>query len=273
MAGLGWMPASWALTIAMTLILAQAVASRRGDTSWRTGGAFAEIALMLTLYAAWHYAGAASLGGLEDAYRSGLRLAELESALGWPTEAALQQPVLGHEWVMRVSDAYYAGMHVPIVLVTLGWVLMFHRRDWPFVRTTLVLTTAACLVIQYKPVAPPRLLPSLGVVDTALRDGLSVYDGIPGGNQLSAMPSIHLAWAAAVALFIIVASASPWRWLALGYPLVTLWVVVVTGNHFIIDGVAAVVLLAIAAGVAWLFPSQRPGRAGEPANRVTWSAG
>jgi hypothetical protein len=34
--------------------------------------------------------------------------------------------------------------------------------------------------------------------------------------------------------------------------------VVVTGNHFIIDGVVAYILLAAAVGVTCLFPSQRP---------------
>ncbi len=48
--------------------------------------------------------------------------------------------------------------------------------------------------------------------------------------------------------------------LALGYPLATLWVTVVTGNHLTIDGVAAFALLAVAAGVTIRFPSQRPER-------------
>ena len=61
-----------------------------------------------------------------------------------------------------------------------------------------------------------------------------------------------------MALIIIVAARSPWRWLALLYPIATLWVVVVTGNHFIIDGVASLVLLGIAVGITMLFPSQRP---------------
>jgi hypothetical protein len=109
-------------------------------------------------------------------------------------------------------------------------------------------------------VAPPRLLPSLGIIDTAQLTGLSVYQAIPGANQYAAMPSVHCGWSAAVAFFIIVVARSPWRWLAVLYPLATLWVVVVTGNHFIIDGVVAYILLAAAAGITCLFPSQRPER-------------
>jgi membrane-associated phospholipid phosphatase len=74
------------------------------------------------------------------------------------------------------------------------------------------------------------------------------------------MPSVHVAWAAAVALVVVVVARTRWRWLAVGYPLVTMWVVIVTGNHFTIDGIAAIGILA-AAATACLWPSQRPSRA------------
>jgi hypothetical protein len=172
----------------------------------------------------------------------------------------MQAPVLGHEWIMRAADTYYAAAHVTVFIMTLAWVFVRHRGDWPFARTTVFLTTGACLLIQYKPVAPPRLIPGLGVVDTAARTGLSVYSAIPGANQYSAMPSVHIAWAAAVALLIIVIARSPWRWGALMHPLATTWVVVVTGNHYLMDAVVAVILLAGACVVALAIPSQRPQR-------------
>ena len=60
------------------------------------------------------------------------------------------------------------------------------------------------------------------------------------------MPSVHVGWALIVALAVITVSRSRWRWLAAGYPLLTLLVVVVTANHFWLDGVAAAVLVAAA---------------------------
>ena len=153
---------------------------------------------------------------------------------------------------------YYTSLHIPVFVVTLLWVLLFRRESWAFARTTVVLLTGMCLAIQFIPVAPPRLLPVLGIVDTAKENGRSVYALVAGANEYAAMPSVHIAWASAVALIIIVAARSPWRWLALVYPFATLWVVVVTGNHFIIDGVASVALLGVAVGITMLFPSQRP---------------
>jgi len=97
-------------------------------------------------------------------------------------------------------------------------------------------------------VAPPRLLPLTGMTDTGLAYGQSVY-GTHGGidaDQLSAMPSIHIGWALLVALVVVATARTRWRWLALAYPVLTTLAVVVTANHFWLDGIAAAVVLALA---------------------------
>jgi len=257
--GLDWLPWRWALLIALAMSVVMITA--RTQPRWRSLSSGAgEVALLMVAYAAWQYAGSLTFGGLDQAVASGRQIARLEEALGWPSGAAMQGQILGHEQVMRIADTYYATAHITVFILTLSWVFLRHREDWPFTRTTVFLTTGACLLIQYKPVAPPRLIPELGVVDTAARTGLSVYTAIPGANQYSAMPSVHIAWSAAVALLIIVIAQSPWRWLALAHPLVTTWVVVVTGNHYLLDAAVAVILLAVASAVALAIPSQRPQR-------------
>ncbi|MBK9739241.1 MAG: inositol phosphorylceramide synthase [Actinobacteria bacterium] len=258
-AGFGWMPWRTALVVAAVLLVLMGLfsLSQRTRPSVRILG---EVAVILGLYAAWQYVGAMSRSGLDQAAQAGLWLADIERFLGWPTEASLQQPILGNDGLVAAADTYYASLHAPVFIVTLIWVLALHRRDWPFTRTVAILVTGACLLVQFKPVAPPRLLPSLGIIDTALENGRSVYAAVPGANQLSAMPSVHIAWAGAVALFVIVSARSSWRWLALAYPGITLWVVVVTGNHFIVDGLVALILLAVAVAVTVSIPSQRPER-------------
>lgn len=262
---LTWLPWRQAIALAVLLLAVSLVADivRRRSAGDRprlasTSVVAREAALVLVLYAAWQYIGGLTVGDLTGADAAGLWLADLESALGWPREAAIQQAVLGNDTLIALADWYYTSLHIPVFVVTLLWVLVLRRETWPFARTTVAILTGMCLVIQFIPVAPPRLLPSLGIVDTAALNGRSVYALVPGANEYSAMPSVHIAWAAAVALIIIVAARTPWRWLALLYPITTLWVVVVTGNHFIIDGVAAVALLGIAVGITCLFPSQRP---------------
>jgi hypothetical protein len=57
------------------------------------------------------------------------------------------------------------------------------------------------------------------------------------------MPSLHVGWALAIALAQMAVTAGRLRWLWLFHPLVTALVVVVTGNHYWLDGAVAVALL------------------------------
>src|SRR5262249_50250924 len=128
------------------------------------------------------------------------------------------------------------------------WMFIRHRDNYPQVRNTMVLVTGAALAIQLVPVAPPRLTPGLGFVDTGQLYHLSVYAkvGAPGPDQLSAMPSVHVAWALLVALGVVVFSTSKWRWLIITHPSVTILAVVATANHWWLDGIVAAQLIGIA---------------------------
>jgi hypothetical protein len=44
---------------------------------------------------------------------------------------------------------------------------------------------------------------------------------------------------------VITASRRRWRWLAAGYPVLTMLVVVVTANHFWLDGIVSALLVAL----------------------------
>jgi hypothetical protein len=104
-----------------------------------------ESALILALYAAWQYIGSLSIGGLDQADAAGLWLADVESFLRWPSEAAMQQAVLGNEAIIRFADFYYTTAHIPVFLIALVWVLLLRRDSWAFTRTTVAITMAVCL--------------------------------------------------------------------------------------------------------------------------------
>jgi membrane-associated phospholipid phosphatase len=70
--------------------------------------------------------------------------------------------------------------------------------------------------------------------------------GANGPAQLSAMPSVHVAWAVLIGVAIVLVSTSKWRYVFLAHPVITIVVVVVTGNHFWLDGVVGVAVLALA---------------------------
>ena len=128
------------------------------------------------------------------------------------------------------------------------WLFWRHRDVYSRWRNSLAMLTAACLVIRYIRVAPPRFLPELGYVDLATNYGLSVYGpvGTSVSDQFAAMPSIHVGWAALVSFGIVAASTSRWRRVFMAHLVLTVYAVTATGNHWWFDSIAAVVLLAAA---------------------------
>jgi hypothetical protein len=251
-------------------------ASSGGDTArpWprrlaMAAGIAQEAAILLALFALWQLAGSFSLVGPDGALARAQWIWHVERVVHLPSETEIQRAFLGHPLLVQALNLYYASLHFVVLIGCLVWVYARHRRHYPQVRITLVLFTAGALLIQFLPVAPPRMLPGDGMVDTAARYGQSVYGSVAGFNadQLSAMPSVHVGWALLVALVVVQVSGSRWRWLALGYPVLTLLAVVVTANHFWLDGIAAALLLALALLI------QRAGRAARRRLRPRWRRG
>ena len=97
------------------------------------------------------------------------------------------------------------------------------------------------------PLAPPRMFPQWGFIDTMATFGPNAYAGTSGAmaNQFAAMPSLHIGWAALIA-YVIHRTGPRWlAWIATAHLAMTVLVVVVTANHYWIDGVVALMLLAV----------------------------
>jgi len=212
----------------------------------RAVGAFLrETALLLALYGLWQLAGRLSAGGADHARDRAAWIERFEAGVHLPSEAATQQLVLGHPVLVQIANLYYAGVHFPVTIAFLVWLFIWRRGDYSRIRWVLVGTTLACLLIQLMPVAPPRLMP--GFVDTGVAYGQSVYGTGFGADELSAMPSVHVAWAAFVAFYLWRLAGRGWRWLGPVHLVLTVLVVVVTGNHWWLDGIVAGVLLVASA--------------------------
>jgi hypothetical protein len=162
---------------------------------------------------------------------------------------SVQHLITGSSMLTQAANLYYATMHFGALFVFLIWLFVRHRDRYPKVRRVLALTTLVCLAIQLIPVAPPRLLPGYGYVDTAQQYGQSVYSLGFGADQLSAMPSVHVAWAVLIAWATARIGSGPWRWLGTAHAVVTTFVVVATANHFWADGIVAIAVLAACAAL------------------------
>jgi hypothetical protein len=220
----------------------------------RFAGAFLrEAAIIGVLYGCWHLAGRVSVTDVSGAHARARWIERFEHHLLVPSERAVQHAVLGARYVIEAANLYYAAMHMTVMLLFLIWLFARHRTQYRPVRQVLAWTTLGCLLVQLMPVAPPRMLP--GIVDTGMRYGQSVYSTGLAADQLSAMPSVHVAWAVLVGWYAWRISPSRWRYLGPAHAVITVFVVVVTGNHFWLDGIVAVLILA---AVAWAL---RGGRA------------
>jgi len=242
----------WPPAIAVALALWLAVWLTRATTDRRivVARAFAgETALVLALYSLWRVAGTVSVWNVDGALGRGRWIWDLEQALHFPSELRLQQLVMDHPLWIQAANGYYAIAHVPAVIALLLWAFIRHRDRYPHLRNVLALLTGACLAVQLVAVAPPRMFPGLGFVDSGHLYGQSVYTAVGTGvsDQLSAMPSLHVGWAVLVGLTVVMVSTSRWRWLVLAHPVLTLIVVAATANHWWLDGVVAVAILAAAA--------------------------
>ena len=172
-----------------------------------------------------------------------------ERTVRLPSEARLQDWVLHSDAAIRVVNAIYEYVHFPAMLCTLAVLYVRRRGVYRWFRNVLILTTGLALVghIAY-PLSPPRLEPGFGMVDTGTKFGQSAYAGKPGTgftNQLAAMPSMHVAWAALISIAVVLCLRTRWRWLAPAYAVAILLVVVVTGNHYWLDGLVGLALLGL----------------------------
>ena len=242
---LSWSQAAW---LALLLALA-GILIRPAGRHWVVvvTAAARETALVLALFSFWQLAGRLSLLRLDEARGRGLWIWHFERAVHLPSEVTIQRWFLPYPTLIKAFNVYYATMHFPGLIVFLIWLWVRHREHYPPVRNVVAMTTAAYLVIQLIPVAPPRMFQQIGFVDTALRYGQSVYGAVGSGfaDQLSAMPSVHVGWAVLVGAYVITISPSPRRWLVLVHTGLTILIVTVTANHWWLDGIVAVMLLAV----------------------------
>ena len=228
--------------------------------------ALREALVVLTLFQLYRLARLLTADEWSTARANASDVLRLEAGWHLPDERSVQQWALAVDGLAQLANAYYLALHFPVVIGLLVWLFVHRDGAYRWARDLLMLTTSASLVVHLAvPLAPPRMLD--GFVDTGVVHGMSAYDGLTAGsaNQIAAMPSLHVAWSAVVALAVLRVTRSRWRRLVLLHPVLTVLVVVVTANHYWLD--AAVALVLVAAATAML---RR--RTPQPASRASSSA-
>ena len=246
-------------------------AARRGrlDRWWhsRFGASFGrELALVVALLLVYKYGRyLIATHHVDEALRNAREVIGLERALGVFSEARLQDLVERNVTVIRFLNGYYLIAHVAVTVVAFFWLYARHFPMYRRFRNVMVVMTLTGLAVHVGfPLAPPRMFPKFGFVDTAKLFGPAAYgSGSPYkgfANQFAAMPSLHFGWALVIVWAVFLATRSRWRYAVLLHPFLTLAAIVITANHYWIDAFAALVLFAIALTVDHFWERSRTRR-------------
>ena len=208
---------------------------------------------------------------------------DLERDLRLYFEAHLQEWYLDlpGRGLIRAWNVYYGLAHFVVTLGALVLLFRRHPDRYPLWRNALAFTTCLAVIgFAAYSLMPPRLLDDAGkygacplyapqaaaafdrdrpnaevpgcdrygYVDTVARYGGWISFGNEGyedvSNQYAAMPSMHIGWSTWCAFVLVPLARRRWtRVLAAIYPVLTLFCIIVTANHYWIDGLGGLVCL------------------------------
>jgi hypothetical protein len=165
-------------------------------------------------------------------------------------EHSVNHFVASHHWLAYICNYYYSTLHFIVTIAVLVWLYVKHPLRYRAIRSVLVITNLVALVgFWFISVAPPRMLS--GFVDTVVTfhtwGSLASPDLAKESNQFAAMPSLHIGWSLWCAFAIVALAKRTWvRVLGALYPVATLFVIVGTANHYLLDAVGGAVTLVLA---------------------------
>lgn len=242
----------------------------------------------------------------EPAFNHAKAIIQVERNIHLYFEDALQQWYLDlpAHGLIRFWNVYYGLGHFVVTTVALVW--MFRRaparyRLW---RNTLAITTLLALIgFASFSLMPPRLMDDPGLYggcqvyapdavaavdeageppcdDYGYIDTVAVHGGWASfgseqmakvSNQYAAMPSMHIGWSTWCTLVLFPMVRRRWaRALVVAYPLLTLFDIMVTANHYWIDGLGGLACLGVGylmarAATRWWEERRSPPPAQNPA--------
>lgn len=184
------------------------------------------------------------------AFDNALHVIDFQQSLGLMFELEWQQWALGHgDWYITFFNnlyAYYMWWVIGgMMLVAFLAPVRFRYIRRAFYISMLLVTPMYLLY----PLAPPRFMQDYGwaFVDTLAVYGPNYFDdtgAVVQANRYAAMPSMHVGWTTFVAIAVSVLFANPKARVAFVafMALLMSYIVIITGNHYWVDGV-----------VGWMF--------------------
>jgi hypothetical protein len=212
------------------------------------------------------------------AFHNAERVIRFERIIGLYHEESIQQLFLPYRWFIQFWNTYYGTAHFIVTLMVFA--LLFWKRPgvFPVWRNSLAIMTGLAIVgFALFPLMPPRLLDEPcddyggACIESSLRsaesgsfgyvDTLAEYGGPWSfdsdtmkdvSNQYAAMPSMHIGWSTWCAVAMWPLLRRRWqRAVVFLYPLATLFCIIVTANHYWIDGLGGLVCFTVGTLAGW----------------------
>ncbi|MGI5198501.1 bifunctional glycosyltransferase 87/phosphatase PAP2 family protein [Streptomyces sp. CA-288835] len=235
-----------------------------------------ELLLIRVGYSAYQQVRLEAHGGSNEAARAtaeqhGEQILAIEKFLFMDIEHWVNHAVVNVDWLRAFFDFYYTSFHFVVPLSVLGVLYVRRPAEYRWARSALGFATILALLgFWLYPLAPPRLMPGLGYIDTV--HGVQDFSQPDYGtltaltNQYAAMPSLHFGWSLWCGLVIAVLAPTGWmKALGLLHPLFTIAAIVATANHWVLDAAGGAAVVGIGFVLTYLLQGPRVSARGKPA--------
>ncbi|MFG3530731.1 bifunctional glycosyltransferase 87/phosphatase PAP2 family protein [Streptomyces sp. NPDC047917] len=227
-----------------------------------------ELLLIRVVYSAYAHVRLAATAGRATAEQHGRQIHAIEQWLHIDIEHWANHAVVNVGGLRGFFDHYYTTFHFVVPLTILGVLYVRRPADYRWARSTIGFATLFALVgFWLYPLAPPRLMPGLGFIDTV--HGVQDFAKPDYGsltamtNQYAAMPSLHFGWSLWCGVVVVVLAPKTWmKALALLHPLFTVSAIVATANHWVLDAVGGAAVVVLGFGLAYVLAGPRALRPG-----------
>ena len=198
-------------------------------------------------------------GGTYTPFGNATKVIDLERTLHIFIEPSVQAWTANFHWLMNALAWSYLNTQFVITTAVIVFIYFRYNHSFYFVRNMFLIAMGLALIgYTVFPTAPPRLMPEWGFTDPvsqlmAPTKGWFDYTGAGHmTNDYAAIPSMHVCFAVMIAWPM--AKLVSWRWakvLWALYPLFVTYIVIATGNHFLVDVFLGVLTAGVAAALAY----------------------
>lgn len=240
-----YIPIAVLFAVSLTLVSRVRALSATGSLTAEFGASLRDLALIGGGFFLYEFGRTQTQGSESTAVENAERVLRLQSWLHLPNEADFQAWFLPHTDVMDVFNKVYSFMFLSTFIGVFLWMSFNAPTVYRTMRNAVGIATFSALAFfALVPLAPPRLTDASGMIDSHARVGL-VHGFV---NQYAAMPSLHVGWMA-LAGWGLARAIGGWKGRLLGVipPVLMMVTVVVTGNHYWLDGVVGTVLCLVPA--------------------------